>query len=264
MRSDFVSAVKAAFDKASVDLPLFVYDSIGSTNDEARKYAAQCGEKGAFFIAREQTSGRGRRGRSFVSREGGLYISYLLYPSLPPRDAVMLTVFSAVALSSVVCEMTGVTPGIKWVNDLFLGGKKLAGILAEGEFKKDGSGFEYAVVGIGVNLLGESVAPELEGIATTLEAEIGVRVDVAEFAARLAKKLSAFLESDSESYMNDYRARSLVIGKRVKLVSSGESFSAFVLGIEDDGALRVKLDSGEERIFYSAEISVVLEDRICP
>ena len=262
MRCDFVSAVKAAFDKASVGAELFVYDSIGSTNDEARKYAAAGGEKNAFFIAKEQTSGRGRRGRSFVSREGGLYISYLLHPSLPTRDAVMLTVFSAVALSSVVEEMTGAEPKIKWVNDLFLGGKKVAGILAEGEFKKDGSGFEYAVVGIGVNLLGKSVAPEIEGIATTLEAETLMHVDIAEFAARLAAKLSMFEESLSASYMDGYRARSLVIGRRVKLVSSGESFSATVMGIEDDGALRVTLDSGEERIFYSAEISVVLEDRI--
>ena len=259
MKGDFVSEIKTALSGVSSGAEIFVYDSVGSTNDEARKYAARGSEKNAFFIAREQTSGRGRRGRSFVSREGGLYISYLLHPTLPTRDAIMLTVFSAVALEKTVRELSGAEPKIKWVNDLFLGGKKLAGILAEGEFSEDGSGFEYAVVGIGINLHGKSVPEELSGIATTLEAQTDVRVDIAEFAKKLAEELVSFEESHSPEYMNEYRSRSLVIGKRVGLVSSGESFSATVLGIEDDGAIRVLLDSGEEKIFYSAEIGIVLE-----
>ena len=259
MKGDFVSEIKTALSGVSSGAEIFVYDSVGSTNDEARKYAARDSGKNAFFIAREQTSGRGRRGRSFVSREGGLYISYLLHPTLPTRDAIMLTVFSAVALEKTVRELSGAEPKIKWVNDLFLGGKKLAGILAEGEFTKDGSGFEYAVVGIGINLHGASAPAEISGIATTLEAECGARVDIAEFAGKLAERLASFEESQISEYMHEYRSRSLVIGKRVGLVSSGESFFATVLGIEDDGAIRVVLDSGEERTFYSAEIGIVLE-----
>ncbi len=259
MKGDFVSEMKAALSSECVGAEIFVYDSVGSTNDEARKYAARGSGKNAFFIAREQTSGRGRRGRAFVSREGGLYISYLLHPKLPASEAIMLTVFSAVALAKTVDETCGAKPKIKWVNDLFLGGKKLAGILAEGEFCEDGTGFKHAVVGIGINLHGKSVPEELSGIATTLEIETGARVDIVEFAQNLAKRLASFEESLSESYMNEYRSRSLVIGKRVGLVSSGESFSATVLGIEDDGAIRVMLDEGEEKIFYSAEIGIVLD-----
>ena len=257
MKGDFVSEIKAALSGASLGAEIFVYDSVGSTNDEARKYAAQGSGKNAFFIAKEQTSGRGRRGRSFISREGGLYISYLLHPRLSAREAIMLTVFSAVALAETVRELSGAEAKIKWVNDLFLGGKKLAGILAEGEFTKDGGGFEYAVVGVGINLHG-SIAEELADIATTLEEQTSLRVDIPEFAKAFAKKLASFEESLSASYMDKYRTLSLVIGKRVGLVSSGESFSARVLGIEDDGALRVLLDSGEEKIFYSAEIGIVL------
>lgn len=258
MKSDFVSEMNRAFSSELPGAELFVFDTVGSTSDEARKYASS-GGKNAFFIAREQTLGRGRRGRSFISKEGGLYMSYLLRPSLSARESVMLTVFSAVALSEVIEEMTGAKPGIKWVNDLFLGGKKLAGILAEGEFGQDGENFKYAVVGIGVNLHGKSLDPEIEAIATSLEAETGDCVSISEFAVKLAKKLLAFEEELSSSYMGSYRARSLVVGKRVRMTSAGEEIFCEALGIEDDGALCVKLDTGEEKTFYSAEVSVVLE-----
>ncbi len=258
MSTKFVSDMRSAFRRELPDSRLFVYDTVGSTNDEAREYAHNTGADDAFFIAREQTAGRGRRGRSFVSDDGGLYISYLLHPTLRCADAVMLTVFSAVALSEVIEEMTEAVPKIKWVNDIFLGGKKLAGILAEGEFKADGDGFEYAVVGIGVNLLGKDLSPEISGIATTLEAETGKRVDICDLAVRLAKKLKGFEASEISSYMEKYRERSAVIGKKVRMTSAGEEFDAEVIGIDDCGAIRVLLGSGEVKSFSSAEVSVIL------
>ena len=257
MKMNFTSDMRIAFQRELQDSKLFVYETVGSTSDEARKYAREGGEGDAFFIAREQTAGRGRRGRSFVSREGGLYISYLLHPTLKVEDAVMLTVFSAVALSEVIEEVSGVTPGIKWVNDIFLGGKKLAGILAEGEFSEGGEYFEYAVVGIGVNLHGMALPPEISNIATTLEAECGIKVDIADFALRLAKKLRSFTETDASSYMDSYRKKSIVIGKKVRMTRADEVFDAEVLGIEDNGAIRVLLNTGEVKNLSSAEVSVI-------
>lgn len=258
MSLNFVSEMRNAFSRELPGIDAFVYDTVGSTSDEARNFAREHKGRDAFFIAREQTAGRGRRGRSFVSNDGGLYISYLLHPTLKTRDAVMLTVFSAVALSEVIEEMTEAVPKIKWVNDIFLGGKKLAGILAEGEFSEDGEGFEYAVIGIGVNLHGTALAPEIEGIATTIEAELGIKADISDFAVRLAKKLKDFEASEISSYIGKYRERSAVIGKRVRMTSAGEDFFCEVLRIENDGAISVSLDSGEEKSFYSAEVSVIL------
>ena len=257
MSLNFASDIKRAFERELQDSELFVYETVGSTSDEARKYAREGGKSDAFFIAREQTSGRGRKGRSFVSREGGLYISYLLHPALKARDAVMLTVFSAVALSELIEEVSGVTPGIKWVNDIFLGGKKLAGILAEGEFSESGEYFEYAVVGIGVNLHGAALPPEIAPIATTLEAETAFVADIADFAVRLAKKLKSFEKSEISSYLEKYREKSMVIGKRVRMTRAGEIFDAEVLGIDSDGAIRVLLDTGEIKSLSSAEVSIV-------
>lgn len=258
MKSEFVSRMENAFSKEIPGVEIFVYDTIGSTSDEARKYALSGGRKSAFFISREQTLGRGRRGRSFISRDGGLYLSYLHYPKLPARESIMLTVFSAVALSEVIEELTDAKPGIKWVNDVFLAGKKLAGILAEGGFCADGESFEYSVLGIGINLHGCTLDDEIDGIATTLERETGTRVDICDFAVRLTKKLLDFEEKYLDSYMQSYRERSIVVGKRVKMVSAGEEFACEVLCIENDGAIRVKLDTGEEKTLYSAEVSVLL------
>ncbi|MBE6536998.1 MAG: biotin--[acetyl-CoA-carboxylase] ligase [Ruminococcaceae bacterium] len=258
MSSDFVNQIKNAFSCDSPSAELFVCDTTASTNDDARAYASSGSGKNAVFIAKEQTAGRGRRGRSFISREGGLYLSYLHYPTLPVSKAIMLTVFSAVALSEVIEEMTDARPRIKWVNDVFLGGKKLAGILAEGGFTEDGQGFEYAVVGIGVNLCGRELPNEISAIATTLEKETGVSVNIPEFALRLSEKLSRFEESLADEYMKGYRERSLIIGKRVKMTSAKEEFFASVLGIENDGGLTVRLDTGEEKTLYSAEVGVIL------
>lgn len=258
MCKSFTENIKEAFLRELPELKVCVFDSVGSTSDEARTLGKLGGGRAAFFIAKEQTSGRGRRGRSFVSREGGLYLSYLLHPTLAAHDSIMLTVFSAVALCEVIEEITGAAPGIKWVNDVFLGGKKLAGILAEGEFSEDGEKFNYAVVGIGVNLHGTVLDGQIDSIATTLERETGVRVDIADFAVKLAKKLLAFEEKSSLSYMEAYRARSVILGKRVKMTSAGEEFFAEVSSIEDDGAILVRLDSGEEKKLYSAEVSVIL------
>ena len=257
MKSDFVSEMKRAVSSAVPDANVFVFDSVGSTSDEARKYAASC-KKNAFFISREQTAGRGRRGRGFVSRDGGLYMSYFFKPRLLAREAIMLTVFSAVALLRTVEELSGAKPEIKWVNDLFLGSKKLAGILAEGEFTPDGEGFEYAVVGIGVNLHGKSLPEEIDEIATTLERETDTRVNITEFAASLAKKLAAFEEELSACYMESYRTHSAVVGKRIRAKIADKEIFCEALGIEDDGALRVRIiDTGEIKSLYSAEVSVV-------
>ena len=258
MCDGFVSKIKNAFSRELPASEVFVFDEVGSTNDEARSFALSDRGRDAFFIAKEQSAGKGRRGRSFVSREGGLYITYLCHPKLKVRDSVMLTVFSAVALSEVIEEMTLAKPGIKWVNDVFLGGKKLCGILAEGGISADGETFDYAVVGIGVNLHGTVLSPEIEKIATTLEKESGIRVDISELAVRLAKKLSSFETELSASYMESYRKRCFIIGKRVKMTSAGEEFFADVLRIENDGAITVRLDTGEEKSFYSAEVGVVL------
>lgn len=258
---DFVILMKEAFLSELPESEIFVFDNIDSTNTRAKEYALENGKKSAFFIAKSQSGGRGRRGRSFLSNEGGLYLSYLCYPELLAKDAIKLTVFAAVALAETVLEFSGKEVGIKWVNDLILGEKKLAGILTEGEFCDSGKTFRYAVVGIGVNLYRQSFGEELSGIATDLESESGERVDIYAFAVSLAKRLASFETSRSQEYMEKYRKLSVALGRRVSVTDADGAYPATALEIKDSGALLVRLDSGEERELNSGEISIRLENK---
>ena len=254
--SVFIKNMKAAFSEKLPETKLFAYEAVDSTNTEAKLYASAAEDKRAFFVAEEQRAGRGRKGRSFSSDKGGLYLSYSFSPSLECSEAIKLTLFAAVALCETVFEFTGVMPKIKWVNDVFLGGKKLAGILTEGEFSDNGSDFKYAVVGIGVNLLKGNFEGDLEKIATDLESETKVRVDIAEFAASLARRLTQFESVPKEEYIKKYKELSVATGKVVTVKSPEGSYKAKALDVMDNGALLVELDGGERRELFSAEISI--------
>ena len=246
-------AEHALFDGTDV----FFYELTDSTNNRAKEYAdGPCGTE-AFLVAKSQTSGRGRRGRSFESDEGGIYLSYLLFPDIPASEAIKLTVFAAVAVAEAIKEVSALEPKIKWVNDVFLGGKKVAGILTEGEFSSDG-GFRYAVVGIGINVKRRDFLGELREIATDIETECGKEIDREELLSVLMRKLLSFDPSLMGEYMRKYRKMSLAVGKRVLVRRASEEYFATVLGIAEDGSLEVELDGGEKRNLISGEISIRL------
>ncbi len=255
--ADFLSTVRSALEKSCPDVDAFVYDSIDSTSSEAKRYARE-GGKPAVFIAREQTAGRGRLGRSFLSSEGGLYFSYLFYPDIKPCDAVMITVYAAVCLSEIIEQITSLKVSIKWVNDLMVDGKKLAGILTEGAFSENADRFKYAVVGIGLNVGRVHFPSELADIATDIESESGLLPDISDIAVRLTKRLGEFKNKSPLDYMDGYRMRSVVVGKRVRVERGGESYFATALAIGDDASLTVLTDDGIEKKLSSGEVSIRL------
>jgi BirA family biotin operon repressor/biotin-[acetyl-CoA-carboxylase] ligase len=248
---------KLSFDKAFGNRErLFVYEETDSTNTRAKLFAAtDSAKESAIFVAKRQSSGRGRFGRSFISEEGGLYLSYLSYPEIPPSEAIMLTVFAAVCVCETVEELTGASPVIKWVNDVYLNGRKLSGILTEGAFSPDGKSFEYAVTGIGVNLLKTEFPPELQSIATDLETETGMTVDAGAFAKLLSDKLAEFSVND-KSYMQKYRERCFHLGSEVTVITAGGSYTALAKRILDDGSLAVEAPDGKEHILFTGEVSL--------
>lgn len=257
-KTDFSRALGSAFEERCPGLKLFVYDTIDSTSSEAKRYASQGGSQEAVFIAREQTSGRGRLGRSFLSSEGGLYLSYLFYPDIKPADAIMITVYTAVCLAEIIEELTPLDVGIKWVNDLIVGGKKLCGILTEGAFTDDGERFKYAVVGVGLNVRRIAFPDGLSDIATDIETECGSIIDISEISTRLAQRLAGFKKTNPAEYMDKYRSRSVLIGKRVRVERAEKSYYATVTAIEDDASLSVVTDDGREENIYTGEVSVRL------
>ena len=256
--SAFSDKIKDAFRRGGVDADVVVFDAIDSTNTQAKAFARSVSDKkDTFFIAGRQSAGRGRLGRSFLSEEGGLYLSYLTYPNLNAESAIKLTAFSAVCLCETIEEFVPLSPKIKWVNDCFVGEKKLAGILTEGEFLNGGAAFKYAVVGIGVNI-GKVDFGALSDIATDIESECGVCISIPDFAASLAKKLTKFESSDPNGYMKKYRELSMLTGRRVKVVSAGSEYFAVAECIENDGSLTVVSDSGKRINLISGDVSIRL------
>ena len=241
-------------------MKIFKYDITDSTNTRAREYAkSENPTFPAVFIADGQSDGRGRRGRSFDSERGsGLYISILFKPRGIASDAVRITLRAAVALCRALSRTTGLEAEIKWVNDILVGGKKLAGILTEGEINSRGE-FEYAVCGVGVNLASRAFPPELAEIVTTVEDNTGTAPDRDLLAEALISEF--FADADDFEIMDEYRRRSAVIGKRVEVHKlTGEVFFATAVEITDAGELVVEDEYGRRESLISAEVSLKLKD----
>ena len=231
---------------------IIFYDETDSTNTRAREYAKESQDKQTvIFIANSQTAGRGRRGRSFVSEKGaGIYMSILTYPSESGTDATQATARAAVILARAIESVCPCEIKIKWVNDIFLGGKKLAGVLTEGEMDSNGK-IAYQVIGMGINVYKNAVSEEISTIATSIEEQTGKKIDRSKLAAAIIKE---FLHSNNNP-IEDYRARSCITGKKVTVVKLTESYEAKVVGIDDGYALLLERDGKIERLF-TGEVSL--------
>ena len=231
---------------------IIFYEETDSTNTRAKEYAKQNAEKRpAVFIANSQTAGRGRRGRSFVSNSGaGIYVSILTYPDERGADATAATARAAVALSRAIEAVCNADIKIKWVNDLYLGGKKLAGILTEGEMDDSGK-IAYQIVGMGINVYKNAISEEISDIATSLESETNNPPDRSILAARIIEE---FFAEQSDCYQG-YRARSFIIGKTVTVIKLTENYEARVLDINPDFSLLIERNGKQERLF-TGEISL--------
>lgn len=237
------------------EMPLFLYDVTDSTNARARAYAAAHGGE-AVFLAGEQTAGRGRMDRTFLSAAGaGLYISYLFRPRGKGTEALKVTPAAAVAVCRVLERLApSLDCRIKWVNDVYAAGKKICGILCEGTM--DPAGEPMTVVGIGINLLHRDF-PEDIPLAGTVEDAVGTRLDRDAVAAELTRALLPLLHGPVEpSVMQEYRRRSLLIGRDVTVFCGNENYPAQVLGIGDGGELLLRRPGGEQTALLSGEVSV--------
>ncbi len=219
-----------------------------STNRIARELAAKGAPHGTAVIADRQTAGRGRLGKQFHSPEGGLYLSVILRPALPATDLMAVTACAASAVFSALSEF-GITPQIKWVNDLFLNGRKICGILCEGGFTPDGH-FDYLVIGIGLNLRRDPDIPqELQGIVTDLQTETGQQIDRNDAAMRILSHLETLVEElPMRTFLETYTKHSYTLGKRVIVTVDGHEMQATAVSYTQNAALVVRLDDGTEHL----------------
>ena len=208
------------------------------------------------MVAREQTAGRGRRGRSFLSeRDRGVYLSVLLRPEAEASDCAGITAFAAVAVCDAVENVCGVRADIKWVNDLLINGKKICGILTE--LCADADGAAGIVVGVGINVKGRDFPPELRDVATSISNECGRPIERSRFCAELINEMNAlYPQLESGAFMAENRARSNVIGREIYVLRGDERYPATAVDIDDGGSLVIRTPEGETRTLRSGEISV--------
>ena len=246
------------------NLDLTVLPTAPSTNALVREKANQGCPEGCVIVACEQTAGRGRYGRQFFSPvDSGVYLSLLLRPTAySPQQATCLTAAAAAAMCQAIEAVTGQQPGIKWVNDIFLHGKKVCGILTEAAVGLETGTLNYMVLGAGVNLYppAEGFPEEIQSIAgSVLEhscPEAKNRL-VGEFLNRF---WDFYSHPECRAYLEDYRARSLAIGRNVTVLSAGKAVSAYAYGIDDDFRLLVRYENGDTEALSYGEIRIQLAE----
>ena len=220
---------------------------VGSTNDFLKALPQNKARDGFAVVADEQTNGRGRLGRTFFSKKGGLYFSILLKPSEEVRD--FLTVIAAVAMCDAVREHAN-DVGVKWVNDVQISGKKCCGILAEStENLKN-----YAIVGIGVNLGNTDFDESIKDIATSVNAD---RWEL--LGEILANFKTLYQNFDKVKIAEEYKARCSVIGSKVKVVQNdGEEYFATAETLDEDCRLVVRSEDGMQKVLSSGEVKIIV------
>ncbi len=228
------------------------FAEIDSTNNEAKRQALAGYSTPMLFIADSQTAGRGRMGRSFYSPDStGLYMSYLYKPQGSIADAVTVTAATAVAVVRAIEELSDLKPLIKWVNDIYLDGKKVAGILTESVTDKQG--VTSVIVGIGVNIDTHFFPDDIKSVAGSL----GIGLSREDLAKTVVKHLRCLIEGLSErSFLEDYMNHSLVLGREVVYIIQGVEYTATAVGIDENAGLVVEDKDGNRSTLSTGEISV--------
>lgn len=235
------------------------YDTLPSTNTTAKEFAKRGEAEGLVVLAQSQTQGRGRENRSFFSpSHSGLYMSILLRPQIPAADSFLITTAAAVATAEAIEEVCRTSVDIKWVNDLWMNGKKVCGILTEASLASRSSYLEYAVLGIGVNLTppSEGFPNELKNIATAVlpQADSDLRCSLA--AAILNHFYFYYKQFPENSFWKEYKKRLFFLGKEIFLLKNNQLFPVIALDLDERFRLKIRHSGGKEEWLSSGEIRI--------
>lgn len=238
---------------------LVFLEVVDSTNNKARQLAEEGAPDGTLVVAVEQSAGKGRRGRSWVSISGtGVWMSLLLRPDFMPECASMLTLVAAMAVEWGIRQVTGLKGQIKWPNDVVLGGKKVCGILTE--MSAEMERIRYVVIGIGINVGIREFPEEIQDVATSLALCTSKPVRRADLAAAVAKGWEYYYEKflqtlDLSLLMEEYNQKLVNRGRQVKVMAPGDGYTGVSRGINKKGELLVETETGL-RTVMSGEVSV--------
>ncbi len=238
-----------------------VFGTVTSTNTVAKNTALAGAAEGTAIFADTQTAGRGRLGRSFVSEKGGVYMSFVLRPQNPPADTLFITVAAAVAAARAIESVCDRKCEIKWVNDIYIDGKKVCGILTEGEFSPSGE-LDFAVLGVGINLFEpkEGLSPKLPLAGCVFYRDRKIlskkRIKKQLIKAFISEFFAFYKNLSQKEFIKEYQDRSFLNGKQITYTKGGELFTATVEGVSDMAELVIKEGQKTHTLSYG-EIQIV-------
>lgn len=253
--------VEARLKPGSIGIPLFHFQELDSTNLEARRQAEAGAPHGACLVAEHQTAGRGRLDRRWLAPKGScLLFSLVLRPQLRLDQVFGLTSLAALAVCRAVESLSDLKPLIKWPNDVFLDGKKVAGVLTE--FTSRAEHLEFVVVGVGLNVnLTQAQLAKLPAPAASLKAALGKPWDRSVLLARILAQANA-LYSQAKPYTlpdlaQEYEARSLLANRQVTVRDGDQIRSGIARGIDESGALLLEESPGQISLIRHGDASVL-------
>lgn len=235
------------------------YDELASTNDRARELALSGAHEGVVVVARKQTAGKGRLGRHWSSpMDEGLYLSILLRPETTPAKASLITLATAIAVAETFQLDFATDADIKWPNDILINGRKVCGILVETAIENNR--LQYAILGIGVNLVQKIFPDELKATATSLFIETQRAVSPDDFLQPLLRRLNLWypvsISQPEKIILRWQELSSFATACAVRIISQDATIEGITRGLTQSGALLVELDDGERREIVSGEVSL--------
>ena len=260
-----VARIKSGLRTSLIGRHVVYCPSVGSTNDVAKELAEEGAPEGTLVIADEQTAGRGRLGRRWLAPKGSsLLMSLLFRPPLTPHQAGRLTMICSLAIADAIEEVTGLRTGLKWPNDILLGGRKAGGILTE--LGTTGERLDYAIVGVGLNVnLDVAQFPEIAPTATSLSRELGQEVPRLELLwAILAEIEERYLRLRAEQpphaggYLphEEWAARLVTLHQQVRVTTPQGVLEGWAEGVDADGALILLLPDGRRRRLLAGDVTL--------
>ena len=235
-------------------MPVYFRTCCRSTMTEAKDLVNKGAEAPFAVVAARQEGGRGRLGRSFFSPEGGVYISIVL-PGVSVPDPDLLTTSACLAVVRAIESLTGIGCAIKWVNDIYIDGRKAVGILTEGIVNMEEGGLSSAIVGVGVNLRpGDAAVPDdLREKIIYLYPDGVSPVTRAELASRIAREI---VEIQGKDFIDEYRSRCFILGREITVIRNGEERPAVAEAVDDRAHLVVRYPDGSKEALSSGEVTL--------
>lgn len=251
-------SLKLFLHDPSIKENILIFKTLDSTNDFAKKLALAPFKDKTLVVANEQTNGKGRQGKSFFSPpDTGIYFSILLRPTINISHSYLITIAAAVAICQTLEKNCLLTPKIKWVNDIFWQGKKIAGILTEASSDFESGTIKSLVLGIGLNFKTKDFPKDLEDIAGSITNLNDSHLERNQLIAEIVNTFLVILEDlENPKHLEEYRRLSLVIGREIETTLNKKTIRARVLNIDDQGGLVIQTSDQKTHVLRAGEISI--------